>query len=194
MKSDLIRCSWANTDNELMRNYHDNEWGRPCHDDQKLFELLSLEIMQAGLSWQTVLNKRSAFKDAFVDFDYLKVQSLEPQLPQLLANAQIIRNKRKILAIIANAKVIASMASQGTTFNHYLWSFVNQTPIQHHYRSHEEIPSTTEVAKQISKQMKLAGFKFTGPVVIYSFMQAAGLVNDHETGCFLYQKIAHDAG
>lgn len=189
MKTNLIRCSWANTDNDLLRNYHDHEWGRPCHDSQKLFELLSLEIMQAGLSWQTVLNKRQALKVAFADFDYRKVQSLSPQLPVLLTNDKIIRNKRKILAIISNAKVLASMASQGKSFDQYLWDFSNGLAVQHHYRAHDEIPRTNQVAKRISYQMKIDGFKFTGPVVIYSFMQAVGMVNDHEVTCFAYQSI-----
>lgn len=192
MTSNLKRCAWANTDNQLMQQYHDQEWGRPSHDSRHLFELLSLEIMQAGLSWQTVLNKRQAFKQAFHDFDYRQVQGMESELPSLMKNAAIIRNRRKLIATINNAKVINELADLGTTFDRYMRQFVAGKPIQHHYQSHEQIPATTDLAKQISKQMKKDGFSFTGPVIIYSFMQAVGMVNDHEVGCFAYQEIAKD--
>ncbi|KRL17510.1 DNA-3-methyladenine glycosylase 1 [Lentilactobacillus rapi DSM 19907 = JCM 15042] len=175
-----------------MQQYHDQEWGRPNHDSRHLFELLSLEIMQAGLSWQTVLNKRQAFKQAFHDFDYRQVQGMESELPSLMKNAAIIRNRRKLIATINNAKVINELANSGTTFDRYMWQFVADKPIQHHYQSHEQIPATTDLAKQISKQMKKDGFSFTGPVIIYSFMQAVGMVNDHEVDCFAYQEIAED--
>lgn len=189
MKEKITRCSWANTDNILLRNYHDNEWGRPCHDNQKLFELLSLEIMQAGLSWQTVLNKRQAFKGALANFNYQIVQTLTPQLSQLLTNSKIIRNQKKLSAIISNAKVLTLMELRQKTFDQYLWNFVNNIPIQHHYHSHEEIPRTNQIAKQISRQMKKDGFRFTGPIVVYSFMQAAGLINDHEISCYRYTEL-----
>lgn len=189
MKTNLTRCSWANTDNALLRDYHDHEWGRPCHNNRMLFELLSLEIMQAGLSWQTVLNKRQALKAAFENFDYRIVQMLDSQLPQLLTNDKIIRNRRKILAIISNARIIDSLETQNKSFNQYLWDFIKWTPIQHHYQSHKDLPRTDQTARRISKQMKSDGFKFTGPVVIYSFMQAAGLVNDHEISCYRYKEI-----
>ena len=192
MATNLIRCSWDNTDNQLMQQYHDQEWGRPSHYSRHLFELLSLEIMQAGLSWQTVLKKRSAFNQAFHDFDYRQVQGMENDLPSLMKNADIIRNQRKLIAIINNAKVINKLAGSGTTFDRYMWQFVTGKPIQHHYRSHEQVPATTDLAKQISKQMKKAGFSFTGPVIIYSFMQAVGMVNDHEVDCFVYREIAGD--
>lgn len=182
----IQRCSWAQTDNQLLRDYHDKEWGRPCHEDQKLFELLSLEMMQAGLSWQTILNKRAAFNQAFAHFDFQTVQYFEPKLPELMANRAIVRNRRKLLAIINNAKIIARQVAAGQSFNDYVWHFVDNTPIKHAYTTHEEVPSTTPVAKAMSQQMKKDGFAFAGPVTVYSFMQAAGLVNDHETACFLY--------
>ena len=168
MKTNLTRCSWANTDNALLRDYHDHEWGRPCHNNRMLFELLSLEIMQAGLSWQTVLNKRQALKAAFENSDYRTVQ---------------------MLAIISNARIIDSLETQNKSFNQYLWDFIKWTPIQHHYQSHKDLPRTDQTARQISNQMKSDGFKFTGPVVVYSFMQAAGLVNDHEISCYRYKEI-----
>ncbi len=184
----IHRCSWANTENQLLKDYHDQEWGRPCHDSQKLFELLSLEIMQAGLSWQTILNKRAAFNQAFDHFDYRRVRKLMPKLPELLTNAAIIRNRRKLIATINNAQVISRLADADQTFDNYIWRFVDNVPIRHHYQSHDEIPATTPLAKTISKQMKNDGFSFVGPVVIYSFMQATGIVNDHETNCFLYRQ------
>ena len=179
-------CAWANSGNERLKKYHDQEWGVPCHDDQKLFELLSLEIMQAGLSWQTVLNKRQAFNAAFCHFDYQKVCSFQDKLPELLANPAIIRNRRKLNAVINNAQIISKLAIKGISFNDYLWRFVDFKPIVHHYATHDEIPNTDDLAQTISKQMKKDGFQFTGPVVVYSFLQAAGLINDHEISCFRY--------
>ena len=189
MSTDKQRCAWADTTNDLMRQYHDTEWGRPSHDNRHLFELLSLEIMQAGLSWQTVLNKRAAFKAAFADFDYQQVAHMTPQIPTLLKKDQIIRNRMKVTAMIKNANAVAQLVANGTNFDHYVWNFVSNQPIQHHIERHEQVPNTTDLAKQMSKQMKKDGFAFTGPVVVYSFMQAAGLVNDHEIGCFVYQQL-----
>lgn len=180
----MKRCVWAETDNQLMQHYHDQEWGTPCHDDRKLFELLSLEIMQAGLSWQTILNKRAAFKDALADFDVNQLQYFEPQLPTLLTNAGIVRNRRKLLAIIHNAQVVAQLQAGGNSLTAYLWDFVNGAAIVHHYQAHDQIPSSDVLAQKISRQLKQVGFQFTGPVVVYSWLQAAGLINDHELGCF----------
>lgn len=177
----ITRCAWVN-DNQLMQQYHDHEWGRPCHDDQKLFELLSLEMMQAGLSWQTVLNKRANFRKAFYNFDVNKVAKMDNQIGSLMQDAGIIRNHLKINAIINNAKIIQNL---DVSFNEYVWQFVDNKPIKHHYNNHKQIPATDDLAKNMSKQMKKAGFKFAGPVIVYSFMQAAGLVNDHEENCFL---------
>lgn len=189
MSTDKQRCAWADTTNDLMRQYHDTEWGRPSHDNRHLFELLSLEIMQAGLSWQTVLNKRAAFKAAFADFDYQQVAQMTPQIPMLLKNDQIIRNRMKVTAMIKNANAVEQLVANGTDFDHYVWNFVSNQLIQHHIERHEQVSNTTDLAKRMSKQMKKDGFAFTGPVVVYSFMQAAGLVNDHEIGCFVYQQL-----
>ncbi|BAR07310.1 3-methyladenine DNA glycosylase [Scardovia inopinata] len=184
------RCTWAAGGNELLKHYHDREWGTPCHSDQKLFELLSLEIFQAGLSWQTVLNKRQALDDALANFDFQILSSFEGQLPKLLTNQAIIRNQRKLLAIIHNARIVSDMVMRGQSFDAYLWQFVHYQPIQHHYQSHLQIPKTNQLAIQISQTMKSAGFRFTGPVVSYSFLQAAGIINDHETTCFRYSKLS----
>lgn len=183
------RCSWADSDNEILKEYHDHEWGTPYHNNHQLFELLSLEIMQAGLNWQIILNKRPAFRKAFENFDYQQVQYFENKLPELLADSAIIRNKLKINAIINNAQIIVRLAKKGISFNDYLWKFVDFQPRIHHYQQYSEVPSTDDLAKKVSKQMKHDGFKFTGPVVIYSFLQSAGLINDHETTCFRYQQI-----
>ena len=187
--SKLKRCAWAQNKNTLMQQYHDTEWGRPCFNDQQLFELFSLEIMQAGLNWQTILNKRQALRQAFADFDYQQVRFLAAKIPDLLQNTAIIRNRRKITAIINNAQIIAQMHAKHQTFAAYLWKFVDNQPIQHHFTSSQEIPSGDPLSQKISRQMKKDGFKFAGPVVIYSLLQAAGLVNDHETSCFLYDRI-----
>ncbi|XIF19803.1 MAG: Hypothetical protein AJITA_00492 [Acetilactobacillus jinshanensis] len=160
-----------------MKDYHDHEWGRPLHDNRRLFELLSLEIMQAGLSWRTVLHKRTAFDRAFHNFNYRKVMKMAPALPRAFNNRKIIRNRLKLKAIINNARVVNRINQSGTDLNHYLWSFVNDRPIVNHYPTHSQV--------KISKQMKKAGFKFTGPVTVYSFMEASGMVNDHTMDCFL---------
>lgn len=187
-KTQLKRCSWAESADHSLQSYHDHEWGRPCHNDQHLFELLSLEIMQAGLSWQTILKKRSAFRQALADFDFYQVQSMEPQLPQLLNNSAIVRNQAKLSAIINNARIVADLNRSGQTFNNYLWQMIDYQPIIHHYQTAAAVPATDTSAIQISQTLKKAGFKFTGPVVVYSFMQAAGLVNDHQADCFLAVK------
>lgn len=189
----LTRCSWAQNKNTLMQQYHDTEWGRPCFSDQQLFELFSLEIMQAGLSWQTILNKRQALRQAFADFDYQQVRFFAAKVPELLQNAAIIRNRRKITAIINNAQIIAQLHAKHQTFAAYLWQFVGNQPIQHHFTSNREIPASDTLSQKISRQMKKDGFKFAGPVVVYSLLQAAGLVNDHETNCFLYKQIQRES-
>ncbi|ANZ57571.1 3-methyladenine DNA glycosylase [Fructilactobacillus lindneri] len=179
-----IRCTWANTNDELMQKYHDEVWGKPVHNNQQLFELLSLELMQSGLSWKTILHKQQNFEKAFYNFDYHQVAKMEQQIPDLLQNTGIIRNKRKINAIIQNAKMMEQLEKQGTNFSELLWQFVNHEPIINSVKNHTDIPNTTDLATKISKHLKSIGFSFTGPVVIYSLMQACGMVNDHENDCF----------
>lgn len=148
MSTRLNRCAWANVNDPLMRHYHDHEWGHPLHDNRKLFELLSLEIMQAGLSWRTVLHKRLAFEVAFHNFDYQKVMKMTPELPKLLNNPKIIRNQMKLKAIINNAKVVNRLNQRSIDLNHYLWRFVNNRPVINHYQNHAEVPTQTALSKK----------------------------------------------
>ncbi len=187
LPGDLPRCSWADTPDDSMRAYHDTEWGLPCHDDTGLFELLSLEIMQAGLSWSTVLHKRLALRKAFHGFDYHRVATMDDEVPQLLCNADIIRNRRKIEAIIGNAKAVVSIERAGRSFGEYVWGFMNDQQQRHDIQAHHDLPASTELSSAIGRTMRHDGFHFTGPVVIYSFLQASGMVNDHERRCFLSQ-------
>ncbi|EKK21205.1 DNA-3-methyladenine glycosylase I [Fructilactobacillus florum] len=185
----MIRCSWVPTGDQMMQQYHDEEWGTPCHDRCRLFEILSLEIMQAGLSWNTVLAKRPAFREAFHDFEVTKVAQMQDQLPRLMTNAALIRNQRKLQAVITNAKIIAAGEQHGQNFAEVFWSVVGQHPLNHHCQTANDVPKTIPKAVEFSQKLKQAGFQFVGPVTIYSFFQAAGLVNDHENSCFRYQQL-----
>ncbi|WP_047998818.1 DNA-3-methyladenine glycosylase I [Lactiplantibacillus herbarum] len=178
----MERCSWANS-TPAMQAYHDNEWGRPQHDQQRLFELLCLETYQAGLSWQTVLNKRAAFNEDFYDYDIEKVAAMtDEDVERLLTDARIIRHRQKLNATINNARVIRDWPA-GPSFEEWLWSFVDNQPIRQAWTSATELPATNDLAKQISKALKKLGFKFVGPTTVYSYLQAAGLINDHLVSC-----------
>lgn len=179
------RCKWANTNDKLMQKYHDNEWGKPEHNNNRLFEILSLEMMQAGLSWSTILHKRKAFDKDFHNFNPEIVAKMANQVPKLLRDKNIIRNKRKILAIINNAKVIVKLRTESIDFNHYLWKFTNFKPIINHYATHADVPKYTKLSIKISNKMRKDGFKFVGKTIVYSFMEAVGIVNDHTLDCFL---------
>ncbi|MFT8648942.1 MAG: DNA-3-methyladenine glycosylase I [Bifidobacterium psychraerophilum] len=185
----LHRCSWATGPDEAMRQYHDTEWGTPNHDSRSLFELLSLELMQSGLSWQTVLHKRPAFIKAFHNFDVHTVMDMDSHIDLLLLDAGIIRNRRKIQAIITNANAVAHLEDNGMSFATYVWQFVDGKPITNYFPDHSQSPCRTPLSDKMSKRMKEDGFSFVGPVVAYSFMEAAGLVNDHETACFRHQEL-----
>lgn len=181
------RCSWAG-DLPIYIDYHDNEWGRPEHDDNKLFEMLILEGMQAGLSWITVLKKREAFRKAFDGFDPAKVALYgEEKIQELLANEGIIRNRLKVNAAVTNAKAFLAIQERYGSFDKFIWSYVDDTPIKNHWEKMEDIPASTTVSDRISKDLKKMGFKFVGSTIIYAFMQAVGMVNDHVTDCFIYQ-------
>ena len=183
------RCEWA-LNSELMKNYHDKEWGVPQHDDKVLFEFLILEGMQAGLSWDTILKKRENFRKAFDNFDYMKIANYsEDKIEILLQNKGIIRNRLKIQSLISNAKAFLSIQNEYSTFDNYIWNFVNYKPIVNTWSSLNEIPSNTALSEKISKDLKKIGFKFIGTTIIYAFMQAVGLVNDHATYCFRYEEI-----
>ena len=188
------RCPWGETSDEAMRTYHDEEWGRPCHDETHLFEMLSLELMQAGLSWSCVLHKRGAFRAAFSGFDVRAVAAMGPQVDELLQDAGIIRNRRKIEAIINNAQVVCRLYDEGTTLDAYLWSFVDGQPIDNRLAGMRDMPPFTPLAEQASRQMKRDGFRFCGPTVVYSLMQAIGMVNDHLVDCFVYHELTDTRG
>ena len=180
------RCSWAQK-NEIMAKYHDEEWGRPLHDDQKLFEFLILEGMQAGLSWQTILNKRESFREAYLDFDATKVANFDQQkIDELMQNPGIIRNKLKIEASISNARHFLEIVTEYGSFDKYIWSFVKYEPILNKWKSLSELPARTELSDQISSELKRRGFKFVGSTIIYAHMQATGMVNDHLIHCFCH--------
>ena len=184
------RCEWC-TKNDLYINYHDSEWGVPVHDDKVLFEFLILEGVQAGLSWLTVLKKRENYRLAYDNFNVEKVANYdESKINELLNNAGIIRNKQKIVASINNAKRFLEVQKAFGSFDRYIWSFVDYKPIINHFKTLEEIPATTALSDEISKDMKKRGFKFVGSTIIYAHMQATGMVNDHLTSCFRHAELA----
>ena len=173
-----------------MITYHDLEWGVPQHDDNILFEFLILEGMQAGLSWSTILNKRKYFRIAFDNFDYNKIaQYPDHKIEELLENKGIIRNRLKIQSVITNAKSYIKVQNDFGSFDEYIWSFVNYKPIVNKWSSLHQLPSNSEISTKISKDLKKRGFKFIGTTIIYAFMQAVGLINDHTTYCFRYEEI-----
>lgn len=182
----MNRCKWVKDydDADLMVQYHDNEWGKPLYDDQKLFELLCLEIYQAGLSWRTVLNKRESFRVAFHNYDINAVaQMTDGDLEGLMTNTAIIRNRLKLRATVANAKAIIILQKSGTSFSDWLWNYVEGQPIDHHINNAVDRPTQDELSILIAKSLKKNHFKFVGPTTVYSFLQSAGLVNDHEISC-----------
>lgn len=189
MAENIVRCAWTGND-ELYQKYHDFEWGRPVHDDKRLFEMLILEGMQAGLSWITVLRKRENFRKAFDHFDIDKILQFDAQkVETLLQDEGIIRNRLKILAVIENAKAFRKIQEEYGSFDAFLWVYVDNKPIQNCWRTVSEVPATTELSDKISKDMKKRGFKFVGSTIIYALMQSIGMVNDHTTDCFLYHEI-----
>jgi DNA-3-methyladenine glycosylase I len=177
------------SDSKLYQEYHDNEWGQPVYDDETLFEFLVLETFQAGLSWITILNKRENFRKAFNNFDYEKIAKYtESKYLSLLQDAGIIRNKLKIKSAIANAQLFMQVQEEFGSFSKFIWSYVEGKPIINKFHKREEVPTTTELSDKISKDLKKRGFKFVGSTVIYAYMQAVGMVNDHTTECYKYPK------
>ncbi|MDE1869726.1 MAG: DNA-3-methyladenine glycosylase I [Candidatus Micrarchaeota archaeon] len=182
----MERCDWAV--GELMVEYHDKEWGIPVHDDKKLFELLVLEGMQAGLSWSTVLNKRKNYRKALDRFDFVKISRYKsPKLNALLKNPGIIRNRAKINSIINNSRKFLEVRKEFGTFDRYVWKFAEANPNAKSFRKLSDLPYSTPVSEAMSKDLKKRGFNFVGPSVCYSFMQATGMVNDHLVKCFLHK-------
>ena len=187
--NEKIRCSWVGN-MPIYIDYHDNEWGRPVHDDVKLFEMLTLESMQAGLSWITILKKREAFREAFDGFDPNKVALYDDtKIQELMANDKIIRNRLKINAAIINARIFLYVIEKYGSFDKFIWNYVEYIPITGHWKKQEDLPTTTSLSDKISGDLKKMGFKFVGSTTIYSFMQAVGMVNDHIMDCFVYGQI-----
>ena len=185
-----LRCDWCRDDKLYMR-YHDEEWGKPLFDNQRLFEFLVLETAQAGLSWITILQRRENYRVAFDAFDVDMIASYDEKKRQsVLADSGIIRNRLKIDSAINNAGKIVDMRNSGTSLSEYLWRFVDGQPVQNHFSRLSDIPASTDVSKKMSRDMKRRGFSFTGPTICYAFMQATGMVNDHLTSCFRYDECA----
>lgn len=179
-----IRCAWANTANPRYLDYHDHEWGVPCHDENRLFEMLNLEGAQAGLSWETILNKRENYRVAFDGWDAGKIAHYDQaKVDELLANPGIVRNRLKIAAAIANANAYLALREQGITFDAYLWAFVDGQPIVSRLGAGERLTKTT-LSDRISKDLTKRGFKFVGSTIVYAYMQAIGMVDDHDPACF----------
>ena len=186
--SSLIRCAWATT--PLGIAYHDAEWGVPLHDDRRLFEFLILEGAQAGLSWELILRKRDAYRDAFDGFDAVKVAAYDDsKVAELLANPGIVRNRLKVAAAIGNARVFLDAQQEFGSFDAYIWGFVGGSPVRNAWQSLAEIPAKTSESEAMSKELRRRGFRFVGPTICYAFMQATGMVNDHTTGCFRYGEV-----
>lgn len=183
------RCGWV-SDDPIYIVYHDEEWGVPVRDDHRLFEFLILETFQAGLSWITVLRKRENFRAAFECFDVKEVASFDDvKIASLMEDAGIIRNGAKIRAAVSNAQAFIQVQKEFGSFSKYIWDFVDGKPIQNSLASLKDIPAKTELAEQISKDLKKRGFKFVGPTVVYAHMQATGMVNDHTTDCFRHKEV-----
>jgi DNA-3-methyladenine glycosylase I len=184
----MHRCEWATTDSAIL--YHDLEWGVPLHDEKRLFEFLILEGAQAGLSWETILNKRQRYYEVFDGYDPEKIARYGTQkIEALLSDAGIVRNRRKIESAIQNACVILDIQKQFGSFDRYIWQFVNNQPIQNHHLDISQIPAKNELSEKISRDLKKRGMNFVGPTIIYAFMQAVGMVNDHIVTCFRYPQI-----
>jgi DNA-3-methyladenine glycosylase I len=177
------RCAWADS-SPLMSEYHDREWGVPVHDDRALFELLTLEGAQAGLSWSTILNKRANYKIAFANFDPRKVARFDRRkITALMNDPGIVRNRLKIESTVSNARAVLEVQREFGSFDRYIWHFVDGTPICHRWRSPKQVPASTPLSDRISKDLKARGFRFVGTTICYAFMQASGMVDDHLTTC-----------
>ncbi len=183
------RCSWCG-ENPVYIDYHDTEWGVPQHDERLLFEFLCLEGAQAGLSWITILKKRENYRVAFDQFDAAKIACYsDKKIQKLLENPGIVRNKLKVNGFVKNAQAYVGMLEQGLTLDDYFWNFVNGEPVQNSFKSMSQVPANTSLSDEISKDLKKRGFTFVGSTIVYAFMQASGMVNDHMTGCFRFDAV-----
>jgi DNA-3-methyladenine glycosylase I len=189
MTTTPTRCQWAG-DDARMQAYHDEEWGTPLHDDGRLFEFLILEGAQAGLSWSTILNKRDNYRKAFDGFDVHKVARYSAKkVERLLQDPGIVRNRLKVNAAVRNAKAFIEVQQEFGRFDDYIWQFVGGAPRVNRFRALSDLPAETDESKAMSKDLKKRGFTFVGPTICYAFMQATGMVNDHETSCFRYRQL-----
>ena len=194
MAKPITRCKWAEGVSLEYIAYHDKEWGVPVYDDRTQFEFLILEGAQAGLSWSTILNKREGYRRAFADFDAEKVARFtKKRVEKLLQNPAIVRNRLKVESTVSNAKAFLAVQQEFGSFSDYIWGFVDAEPIQNRFRKDGDIPATSPVSDQLSKDLKKRGFRFVGSTIIYAHMQATGLVNDHIVGCFRYKHCAATA-
>ncbi|HEY0185444.1 MAG TPA: DNA-3-methyladenine glycosylase I [Rhodopila sp.] len=185
-----VRCPWAETSDAAMLAYHDTEWGVPHHDDRALFELLTLEGAQAGLSWRTVLVRRDAYRQAYHGFDIARVAAMtDAELETLLADSPLIRNRLKIFSVRDNARAALAAIARHGSLDHYLWSFVDHTPTRNAWSDRSQVPATTPRSDAMSKALKKAGFRFVGSTICYAFMQATGMVNDHMACCFRAEQV-----
>jgi DNA-3-methyladenine glycosylase I len=187
------RCAWSLSSQQYL-DYHDKEWGTPVHDDRKLFEMLILEGVQAGLSWALILKKRAGYVQAFDGFDARKIAQYDDRkVQELLANPEIVRNRLKIQAAIQNARALLALQSQYGSFDAFIWQFVGGQPIQNARQSLQEVPASTRESDAMSKELKRQGFTFAGTTICYAFMQAVGMVNDHTVDCFRWQELQPSA-
>jgi DNA-3-methyladenine glycosylase I len=192
MPDDPPRCEWAPLGNPAYLAYHDREWGVPVHDERRLFEMLTLEGAQAGLSWSTILAKREGYRSAFAGFDPATVARFDRRMiERLLRDPGIVRNRLKVEATVANAKATLAVEDELGSLDTYLWSFVDGRPIGHRWDRVTDIPAQTTLSTTMSEDLKRRGFRFVGPTVCYAFMQAVGMVNDHVTSCFRYRELTH---
>ena len=189
-RTEPVRCAWAGAD-PRMREYHDVEWGVPQHDRIRLFEKLSLEGAQAGLSWKTILDKRDGYRACFAGFDPAKVARFTPaRVEKLLGDPRIVRNRAKVTSVVDNAQALLRLERELGDFGEYLWSFVDGRPVVNHWKRVDQLPATSELSVALSKDLKKRGFRFVGPTTMYALMQAMGMVNDHTVDCFRHAELA----
>jgi DNA-3-methyladenine glycosylase I len=190
LSDERARCGWAIGDPDYLA-YHDTEWGVPLHDDRALFELLTLEGAQAGLSWLTILRRRAGYREAFLGFEPATVASLtDADVERLLADPRIIRNRAKVRSAVGNARAVLEIAASAGSFDEWLWSFVDGAPLQNAWRSPSDVPAETDASRSLSRELRQRGFSFVGPTIVYAYMQSAGLVNDHLINCFRHAEVA----
>lgn len=192
---DITRCTWAEKGDAAYQAYHDTEWGVPVHDDRTLFEFLTLEGAQAGLSWASILVRRDGYRESFHDYDLDRIAGMsDSALERLMAGGPIIRNRLKIWSVRDNAATALGVIAEHGGLDRYLWSFVDGAPIVNAWTAHTQVPATTPISDRLSKALKKRGFRFVGSTICYAFMQATGMVNDHLTSCFCYRPNDHQKG